>query len=549
MRAGGSARTVAVSLLAFALGLLLLLPGLGGGPLQHGDEGRFAVAAREVLRGGSWLVPTVLGEPVIAKPPLYTWLVAGAGALRGRLDEAAARLPGALAAAGAAAALAALGARLGGPGVGLAAGLMFLSAFGPFLLAREVLPDMPMTGATVLAMLAAVMAWQQGARWAPAGFGAALALGFHFKLAAGVVPPVVTALLVAAVRRSAAALRALRPPVALACFVVLLLPWLVRFVLIEGFLLEVDAETLSGRAWTSAAAAAQSVERALASFAEQAFPWTLFLPGALVHVWRRRATLRDDPLLVPLVWLGVTLAMAALVNMVRWRYLLPAMPPAMLLVALAWEAEAAGSTGRPERWLLRLPLAGLLGGAVLAGFSALAGLLPAALGGAELGRALREPPWVALPLAWLVGGGIGLACFRRRVRVAMLAGIALAGASLGGLDYLTREERSRDLDPRPFAAEVRRLSAGRPILFNGGSSLTAHLHFHADTPTREIPLSEVAARLREGRWELLLLSSDALADLSRAGLPGADAQRLAEGRFGRHHLLLLGRGPGGGAPR
>ena len=44
----------------------------------RGEEGRFALAARDMLEHGRWLLPEVLGEPYLNKPPLLLWLIAGA---------------------------------------------------------------------------------------------------------------------------------------------------------------------------------------------------------------------------------------------------------------------------------------------------------------------------------------------------------------------------------------------------------------------------------------------------------------------------------------
>ncbi|WP_073109819.1 ArnT family glycosyltransferase [Hymenobacter daecheongensis] len=62
-------------------------------------ESRNFVAAREMVAGGSWLIPTLNGEPRLAKPPLPTWAVAALQSLTGPTENLALlRLPAALAA-------------------------------------------------------------------------------------------------------------------------------------------------------------------------------------------------------------------------------------------------------------------------------------------------------------------------------------------------------------------------------------------------------------------------------------------------------------------
>ena len=80
-----------------ALWALAYLPNLGVRPLRL-EEGRRAGPARTMLDSGNYTVPTLYGEPYLAKPPGYFWAVAGIGALRGDVDEIATRLPSALAA-------------------------------------------------------------------------------------------------------------------------------------------------------------------------------------------------------------------------------------------------------------------------------------------------------------------------------------------------------------------------------------------------------------------------------------------------------------------
>ncbi|MCS6866090.1 MAG: glycosyltransferase family 39 protein [Gemmataceae bacterium] len=65
----------------YSLLLLLVLPGVLLYPtrsfhLLEPDEGRYAQIPKEMLDSGSWIVPTLQGEPYLDKPPLLYWLVA-----------------------------------------------------------------------------------------------------------------------------------------------------------------------------------------------------------------------------------------------------------------------------------------------------------------------------------------------------------------------------------------------------------------------------------------------------------------------------------------
>ena len=59
----------------------------------RGEESRWAQVAREMLWSGNWVVPCQQGEPFLSRPPLQSWLIAGATLVRGSMDAVAVRLP------------------------------------------------------------------------------------------------------------------------------------------------------------------------------------------------------------------------------------------------------------------------------------------------------------------------------------------------------------------------------------------------------------------------------------------------------------------------
>jgi 4-amino-4-deoxy-L-arabinose transferase-like glycosyltransferase len=78
--------------------ILLVLPGAllyptRGFHLLEPDEGRYAQIPKEMLHGGSWVVPTLQGEPYLDKPPLMYWLVALSYRAFGTSPEAARLVP------------------------------------------------------------------------------------------------------------------------------------------------------------------------------------------------------------------------------------------------------------------------------------------------------------------------------------------------------------------------------------------------------------------------------------------------------------------------
>jgi 4-amino-4-deoxy-L-arabinose transferase-like glycosyltransferase len=76
---------------------ILFLPGLATGELYKTESLRALIAA-EFLRSGSWIVPTLYGEPLLTKPPGMYAAIALASLPLGSVQAWSARLPSALAA-------------------------------------------------------------------------------------------------------------------------------------------------------------------------------------------------------------------------------------------------------------------------------------------------------------------------------------------------------------------------------------------------------------------------------------------------------------------
>ena len=171
---------------AFALALLT---GLGDRGLIEPDEGRYAEIAREMVESGDWLVPRLNGIEHFQKPPVIYWATAICLKLFG-INEWAARLPSALAAAGTLLLTAWIGRRLGGPRIGLAAAGVLLACLEFFVLARSITPDMMMTFWIVAAIACFVRRATGGSGWFEFGFFTAMGLGFLTKGPMALVVPI-----------------------------------------------------------------------------------------------------------------------------------------------------------------------------------------------------------------------------------------------------------------------------------------------------------------------------------------------------------------------
>lgn len=87
-------RLLVVTLL---LGLIVILWGLGSMSLMSLNEGRRALAIKEMFYSGDWLVPRLNGELYLTKPPFLYWISASISSIFGSVTEWTLRLPSALA--------------------------------------------------------------------------------------------------------------------------------------------------------------------------------------------------------------------------------------------------------------------------------------------------------------------------------------------------------------------------------------------------------------------------------------------------------------------
>jgi 4-amino-4-deoxy-L-arabinose transferase-like glycosyltransferase len=129
-----------ILLAAIALPAFFLLYGLGAFPLRDNNEGLYAEIAREMLAGGSYIVPHLNGVPYIEKPPLLYWLCALSMQLFGA-TPAAARLVSAASMLALCFGLLAFGRRHGNVRAGAFASVVLASALPVALLSHVVLFD------------------------------------------------------------------------------------------------------------------------------------------------------------------------------------------------------------------------------------------------------------------------------------------------------------------------------------------------------------------------------------------------------------------------
>lgn len=515
--------------------LLALLGALADAPPQRAEV-YFLDGALRMLESGDFLVPTFRAQPFFDKPPLATWLMAGALAALGR-EPWAARLVSVLATLLAALATFRLGRRLLGREAAAVGALVFLATPGVLSFGRLAMADMLLTLLCLLAVqacLAALRPTAPVATWALAG--ALLGLAFLTK------GPV--ALLVAgapawlAARRLGTRLQAAKLAGASVAFALCGLSWFAWLALrlglepLQHFFLQENLARFGGQLYDSGRGPLYYP----ASYLLLGLPWSPLLPLA---AWRLRHESGARLLLgqVLLVLVPLTLSRGKLEY-----YLLPLYPALSLLV------------GR----LLADPEWGRLAARWLRGLAILLGLLGLAAG-ALLGRLPAEgrPGPGLLGWALLAGAGALLAVAWRPSprRLLVVAAAALLSGFAGAQLWLLPAQRAG----QPNAALRAAVSAARErapglrlVLCHDPTRVERELLVH------ERLVAEQRCDLEQAASEpgplLLLLHDDEIERLgARPGwqavgewgfLPVKTLHHLAWGReVPRRRVALLGRVP------
>jgi 4-amino-4-deoxy-L-arabinose transferase-like glycosyltransferase len=444
------------------LSLSINLAGNSGTGLWDRDEPRYAVAVREMLARGDWLVPTYNGEPRYQKPILLYWLIA-LGTWLGGSNPFGVRLASALAGTGTCVLTWHLARRRLGTRAGLLAGIMMSVAPIAVGSAKLATPD-----ATLALLLVGCQCclWELARRpsWFLAGtFWALLGLAFLTK------GPIAPAFLLTSAGLAwwwgwplPRVWRRLSPRHGLPGCALLAVPWYIAVTIkSHGEFLRFAVGTQIVQRVATGMEEHGGFLGYYALFAIPAFaPWSALLPAALAAAWRRR---KNEPDLVFV--LGWVIGPWAFLECLQTRlihYYLPAFPACALLVA--WLVEAVADEGVTLR---RMPL-GRLGMGLMAGIGI-------AMSVVLMSAALIVPLHLRVPLGLLaivMGVGTPVAMLwmqraaTRRGTLALGAAWAVFMLILGGwlLPAAERYRTSRRVGER-LAALVAQTGL-EPILLN-----------------------------------------------------------------------------------
>ena len=154
-------------LVTILLGLVIIFYGLGTLELMSLNEGRRALAVKEMFLGGDWLLPHLNGELYLSKPPLLYWIATTFAYISGGVNEWILRLPSALVAVAILCMIYKYATRNFGIWTALFSVQLLLVNASFAMLARRAEIEMLLTGLCVGSLLAALIYIQNqgGRRW------------------------------------------------------------------------------------------------------------------------------------------------------------------------------------------------------------------------------------------------------------------------------------------------------------------------------------------------------------------------------------------------
>ena len=325
-----------------------LFSGLGALGLLGPDEPRYAAIARSMAETHDWVTPRLWGTPWFEKPVLYYWLAGIAMRLFG-VSEFAARLPSALAALLAVAAIKWAALRSYGLGAAWFSLLMLPASVAMIGFSHAASPDMLFAGLLAAAMAAALEILQtpRPGPIARIAFGFFLGAAVLAKGPAAVVLAGGATLLWAAfVRQWQTPFRFLHPLI-VAVFCATALPWYILCALrnpdfLRVFIWQHNFE----RYLTPVFQHPQPFWFYAPVLAAALFPWTVIPAGLLFTKWERQGW-QDSPGMFILCWALFPFLFFSFSQSKLPGYILPAVPPAFLLLSRAASHLFASGRLRP----------------------------------------------------------------------------------------------------------------------------------------------------------------------------------------------------------
>ncbi|OGP93272.1 MAG: hypothetical protein A2156_07040 [Deltaproteobacteria bacterium RBG_16_48_10] len=365
-------------LLLLGVCIVIYVLNLGQWDLWNPDEPRYAEVAREMVKGGDWVLMHYNGRDYGNKPPLFFWLIALSSYLWQGFTSFSVRFPSALFGTLTVLLTFFLGKALYTSRTGFLSGLVLATSVEFAYLSTRANTDTTLTFFTT-ASLFCFFRWDQhrkeegSGRRAP---GALLIYGFYTGMAfatltkgpVGFILPLFVSLIYLVVLRDWKGFKGMKLLPGMLLMMVIVLAWYVPAVWKGGrdFLnqtLLVHTIDRYAAGWSKV----RPIYYYLYNFPVDFLPWTFLLPAAGVYGLSKETFGKRKEFLFLLVWFVVIFLFFSLSKGKRSLYLLPLFPAVSLMIGKLWDDLMSTRMERFRQEWVSFPLYGFMGLALIAG--------------------------------------------------------------------------------------------------------------------------------------------------------------------------------------
>jgi 4-amino-4-deoxy-L-arabinose transferase-like glycosyltransferase len=331
--AHGRTKRIVHLALILAFSYLLLFYNLGAYSLKEPDEGRYAEIPREMAILGDYVVPHLNFVRYFEKPPLLYWVTALSYKAFGR-SEWSFRFPNALFALLTVLATYFFAARRFTERCAFLSSAMLLSSFIFFAMAHIVTIDMLFSFLLFASLLCFHEFYVSGRKRFLYLFFSALALAVLAKGPAALILLAVTIVLFLLAERRLSFLKEMASARGVLLFAVIAVPWFVLVCLKEKeFFQFFFMDQNVARFLTTKHRRSGPLYYFFPVLFGGLFPWSVFLPRALLRLWDERQTR------LLLIWCAVVFIFFSASGSKLVPYILPVFPALAVVLALLFESE------------------------------------------------------------------------------------------------------------------------------------------------------------------------------------------------------------------
>ena len=330
-----------IFLLFLCYGLVALVRLTAPFDIDNRDQAKQSLYVLDIVQGGSLILPFERGNPS-RKPPLYSWVGAGLSVLLGGITDFTIKLPAALSGLGVVIVTYLIAELLFSTEVGLFAGVILILSYHFADLSFLARTDMIQCFFISLSIYFFLLSYRQKKEKSLYNLLMFLAMGFGSitKSPVAFLLPSLIILTFLFWMKDLKWLKSMQIGTGMVIWLVILLGWFL------------PALMAGGRSYFDLVVMDEMINRflgigtreektrpfyfLLGHFFGKYFPWSLFVPAALVHFWKRKRESRPHGLFFTIVWFLAVMIFFSISRGKRADYLLPLYPAASVLVGHLW---------------------------------------------------------------------------------------------------------------------------------------------------------------------------------------------------------------------